>query len=86
MARITFSIPDDLAAAAERRATADRRSLSSYITVLVEADFKSRGEIPADDSARLELLALAAEVGLPAALETLRKKLRTTAAQKKEAA
>jgi len=77
-ARITFSIPDDVAAAAQKRAEHDRRSLSSYITLLVEADLRAAGLMPGTEPTRAELFALAEEIGVPAAIETLRKKLRTT--------
>lgn len=84
-ARITFSIPDEIAAAAQKRAEQDRRSLSSYITLLVEGDLRAAGLMPGSEPTRAELIALAEEMGLPAALDHLRKKLRATAT-KKEAA
>lgn len=38
MRRITFCIENNLAKAAEQKATSDRRSLSAYIARLVEQD------------------------------------------------
>jgi hypothetical protein len=74
MARITFSIPDELAAAAEKRAESDRRSLSAHISILVENDAKAAGMLPGNPHA--ELLAAAEEVGMEAALGALRRELR----------
>ncbi len=85
-ARITFSIPDEIAAAAQKRAEQDRRSLSSYITLLVESDLRAAGLMPGNEPSRAELLALAEEMGVPDALETLRGKLRRTGAKGKAAA
>lgn len=61
MARITFSIPDELQKAAETRATEDRRSLSAHIAILVERDARAAGLAPGD--MRAELLAAAEDVG-----------------------
>lgn len=38
MARVTISLPENLAAAAERQAQAERRSTSAYVALLIEAD------------------------------------------------
>jgi hypothetical protein len=46
----------------------------------------SRGALSGDAATAEELIAIARELGLPAAIEALRKKLRTAAAGKKEAA
>lgn len=77
MARITFSIPDDLAKAAERRAAEDRRSLSAHISILVERDARAAGMINGEDSAKAELLAAADEVGIENALHAVVKLKRT---------
>lgn len=68
------------------------RWLCVAITEKLERDEPSalaalRGQVPtASEQLDAEILATAAEVGKPAALEALRKKLRTAAAGKKEAA
>lgn len=46
MARITFSIDDNLVPAAERIAQKERRSLSSYVTLLIERDLHERNALP----------------------------------------
>lgn len=46
MTRITFSIEEALAQAAEKVAEGDRRSLSSYITLLVERDLTEKNKHP----------------------------------------
>ena len=80
MARAITSIPDEWIPLMERRAVSLRRpSESNYLACLIEDDLRSAGLLaPASDTEQAELIALAAELGLPAALETLRRKLRTT--------
>lgn len=75
MARITFSIPDNLASAAEKRATEDRRSLSAHIAILVEQDARAAGLLPQDD-VKAEILAAAEELGMEAALTALKRAAR----------
>jgi len=74
MARITFSIDDELATAAEKRATEDRRSLSAHIAILVERDARASGALPGNP--RAEILAAIDEVGDEAALTVLRRERR----------
>lgn len=64
MARITFSIPDELSAAAEKRAKADRRTLSAYIAGLVEQDARNAGLLVNGDAALLELVHEAQKSGV----------------------
>jgi metal-responsive CopG/Arc/MetJ family transcriptional regulator len=45
-ARITFSIEEALAEEVERIAKAERRSVSSYIALLIEADLRERTTQP----------------------------------------
>lgn len=75
MARITFSLPDELAKAAERRATEDRRSLSSHIAVLVERDARAAGLLP-DGEVKAAILAASEELGLTEALAALQREAR----------
>lgn len=58
MARITINLEDALAEAAKSRATADRRSVSSYLLTLIEADLADAGIVQA---AAAELRALGAD-------------------------
>jgi len=44
--RITFSIPNNISALVAERARAERRSISSYISVLIERDLDSVGMLP----------------------------------------
>jgi len=74
MARITFSIPDDLAKLAKRRATEDRRSLSTHIGVLVERDAREAGLMPGKPAARI--VTAAKELGEEEALKLVTSALR----------
>lgn len=42
-ARITFSVPSTTAELAAKRASHDRRSLSAYVTLLIERDLADAG-------------------------------------------
>lgn len=75
MARITFSIPDDLAELAERRAKEDRRSLSAHISLLVENDARQAGLISIEND----------EADLGAAIEEVGGKKAAIAALRREA-
>lgn len=55
MARITFSLSDELAEKAKARADEQRRSLSNYVVGLIEVDFRAPAVAP-------ELVAAAAEL------------------------
>lgn len=58
MARITISLPENLAAAAAQRAIAEKRSASSYVALLIEQDARASGLLPADTAAaQAELIA-----------------------------
>lgn len=72
--RITFSIPSDLAKAAEKKASEDRRSLSGYIAKLVETDVRQSGHLGNEVNA--ELQAAVEQVGPERALEALRAEAR----------
>jgi hypothetical protein len=52
VARITFSLDESLAAAADKVAEGEKRSLSSYISLLVERDLDSRGKLPGSPAER----------------------------------
>ena len=71
MKRITFSIPKDIAAAAEKRARADRRSLSAHISLLVEKDAQQAGFTSSPEES--QLLAAANEVGMDRAISAVRR-------------
>lgn len=80
MARITFSIPEPLAALAEQRAERERRSLSSYITLLVERDLAAAGIKAPVDAMQAEVLSYARAVGTKRALAALKSAARKRAA------
>lgn len=67
MERITFSIQDNVAQLARKKADHDRRSLSAYISLLIERDAASLTEC----EAKAELLAAAEEVGMTRALSAV---------------
>lgn len=69
MARITFSIDDELAKAAEVRAKQDRRSLSAHISMLVENDARAAG-LAGEDVAQ-KILAAAEDVGYERAMAAI---------------
>ncbi len=77
MKRVMVNLDDSIGEKLEARAAAEKRSASNFLAVLVEKDLQAAGLITTDDAARLELLALVQEIGVPTALEALRKKLRT---------
>lgn len=85
MARITFSLPDEIAALARRRAADDRRSLSAHLAILVEND--ARGAGISSDAQMPRLVVAAQELGTAKALRLLisAKRRRKTAAVKKAA-
>jgi hypothetical protein len=62
----------------------ERTTISLDFSNLCEEALKeflgARGALPADMALKVELVATAEQIGLPAALEQLRKKLRQTAA------
>lgn len=70
MTRITFSLPKSTAILAASKSTSQRRSLSSYITLLVEADLRSDGSLATDH--RAEAIAVIDELGADRALVILR--------------
>lgn len=43
MARLTISLPEELAVAATRRASEQRRSASAYVSLLIEEDVRMHG-------------------------------------------
>ena len=79
MKRIMVNLEPRTAAILESRAAAEKRSASNYIAMLVERDLRAAGLIGDLEQARAELLALAEDIGLPAALDTLRARARKAA-------
>lgn len=79
MARTTISLNDDLYQVALGYGERDKRDFSNLCSVALEEFLRARGELPADDAVRAELLATAREIGLPEALKLLRKRLRRAA-------
>lgn len=71
------NLDEEIAQALEARASSEKRPMSNYIAILIEQDLRDAGLLPGSEQARAELLALGEELGLEAALETLRRKLRT---------
>ncbi len=59
MERITISVPDGTAEKAERQATKQRRSVSAYVSLLIEQDLRDAGLAEGDQSA--EVIAQLAE-------------------------
>lgn len=79
MKRIMVNLDDATGAAVEVKAAAEKRAASNYIALLIERDLRAAGLLPEQEQARAELIAIADELGLPSALETLRGKLRRSA-------
>lgn len=71
------NLDDTVAGLVEQKSAAEKRSVSSYLALLAEKDLRAAGLIDGESAARAELNAIAEEIGLPAALDTLRRKLRT---------
>jgi hypothetical protein len=83
MARITFSIDDGLAKAAEARAKQDRRSLSAHISMLVENDARAAGL--SEDEGRRRLMAVAEDIGFEAAIAAVEREARESRKKKRAA-
>lgn len=79
MKRVMVNLDDKPGELLEQKAAAEKRSASNYIAMLVEADLRAAGLLQPDSAARAELLALAEEIGLPAALEQLRRAFKKSA-------
>jgi len=51
MARLTISLPEDLATAAAAHAATQKRSASAYVSLLIEANLQAAGLLPTAQSA-----------------------------------
>lgn len=88
MARITISMPDETGAKAEIRATSQKRSVSSYISLLVEQDLRSVGMLadgPADHGPLLAKLTAALKAQ-PALAEEVQQFLKRATRRRRAAA
>lgn len=88
MARITFSLPDDIEKHVDARADeAGHPSVSAYIAGLVEADLRAAGVIDPSplQAVRQEAIAAAEIVGAEAVLAAIRNAKRGAYAQRAEA-
>lgn len=79
MKRIMVNLDLSTAEILETRAAQEKRSASNYIALLVERDLRAAGLIGTEEKYRSELLAIAEDIGLPAALDTLRARARRAA-------
>lgn len=86
MSRITISVPEEITAKAEARATSQRRSVSSYVSLLIEADLREAGVLPGDEgeSALLAKVAAAAKSN-PGIKAEIEKVLRTNTRRRRSA-
>ena len=85
MARITISLPENLAESAAFRAAAEKRSASSYVALLIERDVQAHAPPPpalAEFVAKLQ----AAHAASPGILGRLESALRRELRHKKSAA
>lgn len=77
-------------AVAEHAPTTVHKDRSGYIRSLVEADLQREGKLPSlaasDAVLKAELLAAAEQMGLPAAIEQLRRRIRSTSTSASKAA
>lgn len=74
--RISFSAPPDIAAAAQKRASDERRSLSAYVSGLILADLRAQGLLSVEEQEKQELLAAADQIGTKRALAALLREAR----------
>lgn len=81
--RTTISIDPDLYAAALALCAPDRenRDFSNLCEVALRECLAARGALPGDTLLKAELLAAAEQMGLPAAIEQLRRRIRSTASK-----
>lgn len=77
MKRVMVNLDDATGEALEKRAATEKRAASNYIALLVEKDLRANGLMPEQEQERAELVALAEEIGVANAIESLRRKLRT---------
>ena len=79
MKRIMVNVDDpEVSRVLLEQAAKAKRSLSSEILFMIERDLRAQGLLASNDVTREELLSLAQELGMDAALETLRRRLRST--------
>lgn len=85
MARLTISLPEELAVAAARRASEQRRSASAYVSLLIEEDVRMHGS-PAPELTELIAKLQAAYAASPRILRRVDRALRDELRQPKSAA
>jgi hypothetical protein len=73
--RFTINLPPNVAEALERRAAADKRSVSNYVFLLVERDLQDAGELSGDDTFE-EVVRASKELGPKETLRLIRNALR----------
>jgi len=80
--RTTISLDGEIYAAALALCAPDRenRDFSNLCEMALREYLAPRGALPADIALKAEVLATAEQIGLPSALEQLRRKLRSHAA------
>lgn len=80
--RTTISLDAELYAAALAVCAPEKenRDFSNLCEQALREFLGARGELPADVALKAQLIATGEEIGFPTALETLRRKLRTTKA------
>ena len=75
MTRVTINLEEETGEKLKERAKKERRSISSHVVTLVEADLRSAGMI-ADNPDVIRLVDAANEVGLPKAIAAVRRAAR----------
>lgn len=71
MKRVMVNFDDSTGEMVATLAARDKRSVSSYLAVLVERDLRASGLMPSDDL-RTQVIAAAEEIGTERALKVLR--------------
>lgn len=76
MKRIAVNIDPAIGAILENQARLEKRSVSSLICIIIERKLREDGVLQDGTHNADEVLALAHQVGIPTAIDTLRRRLR----------
>lgn len=74
--RIMVNLPKEVADILDARAETDKRSVSSLVALIIEADLRSKGLLPGTEDPRAQAIAAIDELGAESALKVLRRAAR----------
>lgn len=74
--RFTINVTPEVAEALERRAAADKRSVSNYVSLLVEQNLQEAGDLGSGVGGDEEIIKAAKELGPVESLKLIRRAIR----------